>query len=173
MTDAESAREFLRANHRAVLATTRRDGSPQLSPVTVGVDDEGHAVVSTRETAMKVKNLRREPHASLCAFTDGFFGPWVHVAGPVDIVALPEAMDGLIAVYRQAKGEEHPDWDEFREAMAREQRVLVRIRIDEAGPTKAGRPRALSTAPGCGSGAVCSARRAGAARLPTGARRRR
>lgn len=138
MTDAESARAFLRDNHRAVLATTRRDGSPQLSPVTVGVDDEGYAVVSTREPSMKVRNLRRTPQASLCAFTDDFFGPWVQIAGPVDIVTLPEAMDGLSAVYRQAKGEEHPDWDEFRQAMVREQRVLVRIRIDEAGPNQAG-----------------------------------
>lgn len=138
MTDAESARAFLRDNHRAVLATTRRDGSPQLSPVTVGVDDDGYAVVSTREPSMKVRNLRRHPHASLCAFTDNFFGQWVQVAGPVEIVSLPEAMDGLIAVYRQAKGEEHPDWDEFRDAMVREQRVLVRIRIDEAGPNQAG-----------------------------------
>jgi PPOX class probable F420-dependent enzyme len=138
MTDAESARAFLRDNHRAVLATTRRDGTPQLSPVTVGVDDEGYAVVSTREPSMKVRNLRRTPRASLCAFTDGFFGPWVQIAGPVDIVSLPDAMDGLIAVYRQAKGEEHPDWDEFRQAMVSEQRVLVRIRIDEAGPNQAG-----------------------------------
>lgn len=138
MTDPEAARAFLRENHRAVLATSRRDGSPQLSPVTVGVDDEGYAVVSTREPSMKVRNLRRTPHASLCAFTDGFFGPWVQVAGPVEIVSLPEAMDGLIAVYRQAKGEDHPDWAEFRDAMVREQRVLVRIRIDEAGPTTAG-----------------------------------
>lgn len=137
MTDADSAREFLRANHRAVLATTRRDGSPQLTPVTVGVDDDGYAVISTREPSMKVRNLRRTPRASLVAFTDGFFGPFVQIAGPVDIVALPEAMDGLIAVYRQAKGEEHPDWDEFREAMVREQRVLVRIQIDEAGPNAA------------------------------------
>lgn len=138
MTDADSARAFLRDNHRAVLATTRRDGSPQLSPVTVGVDDDGYAVISTREPSMKVRNLRRTPRASLCAFTDGFFGPWVQVAGPVEIVSLPEAMDGLIAVYRQAKGEEHPDWDEFRQAMVDEQRVLVRIRIDEAGPNAAG-----------------------------------
>ena len=136
--DADSARSFLRQHHRAVLATTRADGRVQLSPVTTGVDDERYAVVSTRETAMKVKNVRRHPHASLCAFTDGFFGQWVQVAGEVNLVTLPEAMDGLIAIYRQAKGEEHPDWDEFREAMVSEQRVLLRIRIDEAGPNQAG-----------------------------------
>jgi PPOX class probable F420-dependent enzyme len=135
--DADSAREFIRANGHAVLATRRRDGRPQMSPVVCALDAEGHAVISSRETALKVKNLRREPYASLCVFTDAFFGGWVQVEGPAEVVSLPEAMDGLVEYYRQASGE-HPDWDEYREAMGREGRVLVRVTIEQAGPDQSG-----------------------------------
>ncbi len=137
MIDVESVRSFLRDNHRAVLSTTRADGRPQLSPVTVGVDDDGFAVVSSRETAYKVRNLRRDPSATLCVFTDQFFGEWVYLAGPTTIVSLPEAMDGLVEYYRRISGE-HPDWDDYRAVMERDQRVLLRIAIEEAGPNRAG-----------------------------------
>lgn len=135
--DVQGAREFVRANHRAVLATRRRDGCPQMSPVTVGVDDEGYVVISSRETAMKVKNLQRDPHASLCVVNDGFFGEWAQVEGTAEIVSLPAAMDGLINYYRQLSGE-HPDWDDYRAAMERDRRVLVRITIERAGPSRSG-----------------------------------
>lgn len=82
---------------------------------------------------MKTKNLRRDPHAALCVFTDAFFGDWVQVEGDVTVVSLPEAMDGLIAYYRGISGE-HPDWDDYRSAMERDQRVLLRITISRAGP---------------------------------------
>ncbi len=131
--ELDSAREFLRANHRAVLVTLRVDGTPQLSPVTVGVDDEGNAVVSSRETAVKVRHLRRDPRAWLCVMNDRFFGDWVYVQGDVTIVSLPEAMDGLVDYYRRISGE-HPDWDDYRAAMQRDQRVLVRIALTRAGP---------------------------------------
>jgi len=135
--DADSARAFLRDNHRAVLATYRGDGRPQLSPVSVTVDDEGYAVVSTRETAAKTKNLRRDPRASLCVFSDAFFGPWVQVEGTATVVSLPDAMEPLVAYYRSVAGE-HPDWDDYRAAMERERRVLLRVAIERAGPDVSG-----------------------------------
>ena len=135
--DRTAALEFIRANHHAVLATTRADGEPQLSPVAVGVDARGAVVVSTRETAAKTKNLRRRPRASVAVFTDRFFGEWVQVEGPVEIVSLPEAMDGLVDYYRQLSGE-HPDWDEYRAAMEAERRVLVRVTVERAGPNVSG-----------------------------------
>ena len=135
--DIEQARQFLRDHHRAVLATYRQDGSPQLSPVMVDLDPEGMAVISSRETAMKTLNLRRDPRASLCVMSDEFFGPWVQVDGRAAIVSLPEAMEGLIDYYRRVSGE-HPDWDEYRAAMEKEQRVLIRISIDRAGPDHSG-----------------------------------
>ena len=135
--DPHRAREFLRVHHHAVLATTRSDGRPQLSPVTAGVDDEGRILISTRETAIKTRNLARDPRASLCLLNDGFFGVWVQAEGTAEIVHLPEAMDLLEDYYRGISGE-HPDWDDYREAMRRERRVMVRITITRAGPDASG-----------------------------------
>lgn len=133
----EQAQEFLRANHRAVMATFRADGRPAMSPVAAVTDAEGRVVVSTRETAMKVRHLRRDPRVALCVFTDRFYGEWVQVEGTAGIVSLPEAMDLLVDYYRRASGE-HPDWDDYRAAMERERRCVVRFRIERAGPTVAG-----------------------------------
>jgi PPOX class probable F420-dependent enzyme len=135
--DAGKAADFLRAHHRAVLATSRSDGRPQLSPVTCTVDDEGRVMISTRETAVKTRNLRRRPHASLCVFTDNFFGEWVQVEGEAEIISLPEAMDLLVDYYRRASGE-HPNWDDYRAAMVRDRRVIARITITRAGPDVSG-----------------------------------
>jgi PPOX class probable F420-dependent enzyme len=135
--DLDDARDVLRRQHRAVLTTLRADGRPQMSPVLVGVDDEGYAVISSRETAYKVRNLRRDPRAWLCGFPDGFFGRWVQVEGPVEIVSLPEAMAGLVDYYRSISGE-HDDWDGYRAAMETERRCLIRIRIEHAGPDRQG-----------------------------------
>jgi len=128
---------FVRDNHRAVLATHRRDGSPQLSPVACAVDAGGNVVVSSRETAVKTKNLRRDPRASLCVMNDGFYGEWIQLDGAAEIVSLPDAMDGLVEYYRSVAGE-HPDWDDYRAAMGREQRVLIRITPERAGPNVSG-----------------------------------
>ena len=131
--DLDKAREYLRSNHHAVLATLRRDGTPQMSPVACTVDGDGRVVVSSRETAIKVRNVRREPRAWLCVFPDSFYGGFVQVEGSVDVVSLPDAMDGLVDYYRSVAGE-HPDWDDYRAAMEREQRVLIRLDLTRAGP---------------------------------------
>ena len=135
--EIEAALDFIRNNHRAVLATTRGDGSPQLTPVTVSVDADNKVVVSSRETAAKVRNLRRDPRAWMTVMNDGFFGAFVQIEGPVTIVALPEAMEGLVEYYRSVSGE-HPDWDEYRAAMERDQRVLIKIDVTRAGPKYSG-----------------------------------
>lgn len=94
-------------------------------------------VISSRETAVKVKNLRRDPRASLCVFSDGFYGDWVQLDGSASILALPDAMEPLVEYYRSLSGE-HPDWDEYRAAMTRDRRVLVRLTVERAGPDVAG-----------------------------------
>ena len=129
--------EFVRSHHRAVLATRRSDGSPQLSPVTVTADDDGRILVSTRETAVKAKNLARDPRASLCVMNDRFFGEWIQAEGTAEIIHLPDALDLLVDYYRRISGE-HPDWAEYRSAMVRDQRVIVRITIARAGPDISG-----------------------------------
>ena len=135
--DRAAALEFIRHNHHAILATTRADGEPQMSPITTSVDDAGAVVVSTRETAVKTKNLRRRPRAAMVVLNDRFFGEWVQVEGPVEIVSLPEAMDGLVAYYRSVAGE-HTDWDEYRAAMETERRVLLRLTVERVGPNRSG-----------------------------------
>lgn len=135
--DLQHARAYLAGNHHAVMATMRADGRPQMSPVICGVDADGYVVVSTRETAYKTKNLLRDPRVSLCVLPDGFFGEWIQVDGTATVVRLPEALDGLVDYYRRVAGE-HPDWDDYRNAMERERRVLLRIALERAGPTRSG-----------------------------------
>ncbi|WP_375476709.1 PPOX class F420-dependent oxidoreductase [uncultured Jatrophihabitans sp.] len=135
--DIGEARAFLRENSQAVMATFRRDGRPAMSPVAVAVDDAGRVIVSTRQTAMKVKHLRRDPRVAVTAFTDRFYGPWAQVEGTAEIVTLPAAMELLVDYYRRLRGE-HPDWAEYRAAMERDQRVIVRFEIDRAGPAVSG-----------------------------------
>jgi PPOX class probable F420-dependent enzyme len=135
--DVAGAVEFLRANHRGMLATFRTDGRAQLSPVLAVVDDDGGVMISTREPAMKVRNLRRDPRVALAVFTDAFFGDWVQVEGTAEIVSLPDAMDLLVDYYRRGSGE-HDDWDGYRAAMQRDRRVIIRFAIERAGPTVSG-----------------------------------
>jgi PPOX class probable F420-dependent enzyme len=135
--DISRAAEFLRVHHRAVLATVRGDGLPQLSPVTVAVDDQDRALISTRETAIKAKNLARNPHASLCVLNDGFFGEWIQAEGTAELIRLPEALGLLEDYYRRVSGEHH-DWDDYRAAMVRERRLVVRITLSRVGPDRSG-----------------------------------
>lgn len=131
--DIHEAIAFTSENHRAILATRRRDGRPQLSPVTVAPGKSGTVLVSTREPAMKVRNIERDPHVSLCVFTDAFFGAHVQIDGNAHILRLPDAMEPLVDYYRSVAGE-HPDWDDYRAAMARDRRVLLQITASAAGP---------------------------------------
>jgi PPOX class probable F420-dependent enzyme len=135
--DLDEARAFLHENHRGVLATRRRDGRIQQSPVLVNVDGEGRAIISSRETAYKVRNLRRDPWAQACVFTDSFVGQWLFVEGSARVLSLPEAMDPLIDYYKRFP-DENPDWDDYRARMERERRVLIRIELERAGPDRQG-----------------------------------
>ena len=133
----DEALDFIRQNHAAILATHRSDGGIQQSPVGATVDAEGRVIVSSRETAVKTRNLRRSPRATLLVTTGSHYGPWVQVEGPVEIVSLPDAMEPLVDYYRRISGE-HPDWDEYRRAMVDEKRVLLRVTVDRAGPNVSG-----------------------------------
>ena len=135
--EIEQAREFLRQRHRAVLLTNRQDGRPQMSPVLVGLNGQGQAIISTRQTAYKVKNLRRDPRATACVFADAFFGEWIQIEGTAHILELPAALEPLVDYYKRVVGE-HPDWEEYRQAMFDEKRVLLQIDIQRAGPDRAG-----------------------------------
>jgi PPOX class probable F420-dependent enzyme len=135
--DLDRAREFIRQSHRAVAATRRRDGTVQLSPVLVNVDGDGRVIISSRETAIKVKNLRRDPYVQLCVFETSWPGGWIGVDGEAEVLSLPEAMDPLIDYYKRFP-DENPDWDDYRERMNRERRVLIQIELQRAGPDSQG-----------------------------------
>ncbi len=136
--EISEAVEFVRHNHRGVLAVTRADGKPQMSPVSGTVNPDGLVVVSSRETAFKVRSLQARPYAAYCGFADQFFGqPWVQVEGPARIVTLPDAMEPLVDYYRSISGE-HPDWDDYRAAMERDRRVLILITPERVGPSVQG-----------------------------------
>ena len=136
--DIGAAQEFLQTNHRAVLATRRRDGSPQMTLVSPAVDDQGRVVITTRETAYKTKNIRRDTRVSLLVFGEQFHGSkFVQIHGVAEVISLPEAMDLLISWHRQLKGE-HADWDDYRRTMRQQCRVIVRVTIESVGPNRRG-----------------------------------
>ena len=135
--DIARAQQFLREHENAVLATWRRDGRIQMSPVTVGLDAAGRAIISSRATTAKVRNLRRDPRATLCVFVEAFTGPWVQIEGTAEILTGLVAVEPLVDYYRRLAGE-HPDWDDYRRVMLADHRALIRITIERAGPDRQG-----------------------------------
>jgi PPOX class probable F420-dependent enzyme len=129
--------EFLRPRHHAVLLTTRRDGRPQASPNTCGVDAEGRIVISTYPERAKVRNIRRDPRVSVCVLSDDFGGAWVQADGTAEVLDLPEALEPLVEYFRVISGE-HPDWDEYRRAMREQGKSLIRVTIESWGPIATG-----------------------------------
>ncbi len=135
--DRQAMLDFVRSRHRLVLVTSKGDGGPQLSPVTGGVDDQGRIVVSSYPERAKVANLRNRPAASVLVLSDDFNGPWLQVDGTAEVIDLPEALEGLVDYYRSIAGE-HDDWDEYRRAMHRQGKVLIRVTPERWGPIATG-----------------------------------
>jgi len=133
----DDAVKFVSKNHRAVLVTRKADDGLQTSPIIVGIDADHCLVISSRETAFKVRNLKRDPRATLCVFSDNFYGEWIQIDGAADLISMPDAMERLVDYYRRISGE-HPDWDEYRSAMKEQKRLIIRISIDKVGPTREG-----------------------------------
>ncbi len=129
--------DFVRPRHRAVLLTTRRDGRPQASPVTCGLDADGRIVIATYPQRAKVGNARRDPTVSVVVLSDEFDGAWAQVDGTAEVLDLPEALDGLVEYFRSISGE-HPDWDEYRAAMVRQGKSLLRVTPTTWGPVATG-----------------------------------
>jgi PPOX class probable F420-dependent enzyme len=133
----EKLLEFLRPRHRGVLITWKRSGEPQVSPVTMGVDPQGRIVIATYPQRAKTKNLRHNSKATLCVLSDEFNGPYVQVDGTAEVLDMPAAVEPLVEYFRCISGE-HPDWDEYREAMRTQNKSLIRITVDSWGPVATG-----------------------------------
>lgn len=134
--DRAALLDFLTPRHRATLVTSRRDGRPQLSPVTCGVHD-GRILISTYPRRAKSANIRREPAVSLVVHSDDWDGPYVQVDGRASVLDMPAAVDGLVDYFRCISGE-HPDWDEYRQAMATQDKSLITVDIERWGPIATG-----------------------------------
>ena len=129
--------EFVRPRHHAILMTTRQNGRPQSSPNTCGVDTEGRIVISTYPERAKALNIRRDPRVSVCVLSDDFGGAWVQVDGVAEVLDLPDSVEPLVEYFRVISGE-HPDWDEYRQAMRDQGKSLIRITIESWGPIATG-----------------------------------
>lgn len=135
--DRATLEAFVRPRHNVVLVTYRLDGRPQLSPVSAGLDTDGRLVVATYPQRAKARNLRRDPRAAACVLSDDFGGAWVQLYGSAEVLDLPEALEPLVEYFRVIAGE-HPDWDEYRQAMRDQGKVLLRMTIEDWGPIATG-----------------------------------
>ena len=137
--DRDALLDFVRTRHQYSLVTFRRDGRLQMSPVTGGVDEAGRLVVSTYPDRAKAVNLRRDPRVSVLVHSEEWNGPYVQVDGTAEVLDMPspEAEDGLVEYFRCISGE-HPDWDEYREAMRRQGKSLIRVTVESWGPIATG-----------------------------------
>jgi PPOX class probable F420-dependent enzyme len=129
------ALDFARTTRNGVLVTTRGNGRPQLSNISYNVADDGLIRISITAERAKYRNLLREPWAALHVTREDFWA-YAVIEGDVtlsEVAAAPDdaAVEELIALYRAIVGE-HEDWDDYRAAMVRDQRVVVRI-----APTRA------------------------------------
>ena len=129
--------EFVTPRHRGILITTRADGRPQASPVACGVDAAGRIVVSTYPERAKAANVRRNGAVAVCVLSAEWDGPWVQIDGTAEVLDLPEALEPLVEYYRSISGE-HPDWDEYRAAMTRQGKSLIRVTVTSWGPVATG-----------------------------------
>jgi PPOX class probable F420-dependent enzyme len=129
--------DFVRPRHHGILLTTRTDGGPQGSPVTMGVDDAGRIVVSTYPERAKTRNAKSNPAASVIVLSDDFGGAWVQVDGTAEVIDIPDSVEPLVEYFRSISGE-HPDWDEYREAMARQGKSIIRVTPQRWGPIATG-----------------------------------
>jgi PPOX class probable F420-dependent enzyme len=135
--DAAALADFIRPRHRTILSTTRSTGRPQLSPVTCGLDTAGRIVISSYPQRAKARNARRNPAVSVCVLSDPWDGPYVQVDGTAEVLDLPDALEPLVDYYRVISGE-HPDWTDYRQAMHRQGKCLIRITITSWGPIATG-----------------------------------
>ena len=132
----DEALEFLRRNHRGVLATLKRDGRPQLSNISYLYDDDGRVKISVTLDRAKTRNALRDPRVSMSVVGDNWY-QYLVIEGTAELVRdnpLPE----LRHVYEGITGKPHPNWQEYDEAMVRERRAVMSIIVERMYPLEEG-----------------------------------
>lgn len=135
--DLEGLLLFARPRHQMVLITARSDGRPQASPVTGGVDEQGRIVISSYPERAKSANARRDPRVSVVVLSDDFGGAWVQVDGDCEVIDPPDSVEPLVDYFRCISGE-HPDWEEYRQAMRDQGKSLIRVTPERWSPVATG-----------------------------------
>ena len=129
--------DFIRPRHHGILSTTRIEGRPQMSPVTMGLDVDGRIVIASYPHRAKAINALRDPQVSVCVLSDGFGGEWAQIYGNAEVLGGLRAVEPLVDYFRVISGE-HPDWDAYRQAMIDQDKVLIRVVIESWGPISRG-----------------------------------
>lgn len=130
--DTDALRSLLASKHQGVLVTLKRDGRPQLSNIAYVLGDDDVIRISVTDSRAKTKNLRRDPRASVHVTRDDFYA---YVVAEGDATLLPAAADphdatadALVEYYRAVAGE-HDDWEEYRQAMVDDGRLLIELPV--------------------------------------------
>lgn len=128
--DITDALAYARQHDHGVLAALRADGRPQLSNINYAVGDDGVIRISITDGRAKTANLRRDPRASLHVTSEDFWS-YVVIEADAELSAVATepgdaAVAELIDLYRQVQGE-HPDWDDYRQAMVADRRIVCRL----------------------------------------------
>jgi PPOX class probable F420-dependent enzyme len=130
----EEVRPFLQRHHRGVITTYQPNGAAHASIVVCGAYQGHAAFVIVRGTSVKVRNLRRDPRCTVLAVTADWRG-WVTVEGTAQLFDTmnteAEKLRQLLRdVYRACGDKDHPDWDEYDQAMRQQEAVVVLVRPD-------------------------------------------
>ncbi|KYH45922.1 PPOX class F420-dependent oxidoreductase [Branchiibius sp. NY16-3462-2] len=133
----EDLLSFVRPRHHLVLITQRHDGSPQVSPVTGGVDDSGRIVISSYPQRAKTRNARKRPEVSVLVLSDEWDDAWVQVDGDAEVIDAVDDVEPFVEYFRNIAGE-HSDWDEYRAAMVKQNKSLIRVTPTRWGPVATG-----------------------------------
>jgi len=135
--DLDGLAAHLEGKNRWVLSTTRADGRPQMSLVTGGMTADRKLAIATYPERVKARNARRDPRVSVAVMGDEFNDSWVQIDGDAAVLDMPEAGDAFVEYYRCISGE-HPDWDEYRQAMSDQGKCLILIEPTRWSPVSRG-----------------------------------
>jgi PPOX class probable F420-dependent enzyme len=127
----DKVRQFLEKNHHAVMTTVKKDGSPHVAMIAVGLVDE-KLWSSGTQTRVRTKHVRRDPRSTLACLVRGNAYEWLALETTVTILDGPDAPQLNLRLYKAITGKDPDDLDEYLEAMVNEQRLIYEFEIHKA-----------------------------------------